>query len=340
MSNTLFVTTQGAYLRKVGETVVVKSEDTTLATVPFHHLVGVVCFGNVSVSPYLMHALADRGVSISLMSERGRFLARVEGKASGNVLLRREQYRRADDPAMRLALARACIAGKLVNARGCLRRFARDHTESDKAAALATAADSIHATLNNLMSATTVDEARGHEGDGSATWFANFDNALHGQPAEFSFERRSRRPPLNRTNALLSFGYSLLMHDCASALQAVGLDPAVGFLHTDRPGRLSLALDLMEEFRPVVVDRLVISMINQRQLKPADFMVEDSGAATMSDESRKQFLTAWQKRKREEFVHPYTKEKTTYGLLPLLQARLLARVLRGDLDAYPPFTMR
>jgi len=340
MGNTLYVNTQGARLRKEGETIVVEAEKEKLASVPLLHLDGVVCFGNVSTTPFLLHACAEAGVSVSFMSEYGRFLARVEGPVSGNVLLRREQYRRADDQASCLHYARAFVTGKLANYRACLRRFARDHTEPEKSSHLSSAADAIQATLNNLDSAMSVDEARGHEGEGSSLWFAAFDDALHGDPGEFRFERRSRRPPLNRANALLSFGYSLLTHECASALQAVGLDPAVGFLHVDRPGRLSLALDLMEEFRPTFVDRFVVSLINQKQIKAEGFKVEEGGAIIMDADARKQFLTSWQKRKQEELVHPFTQEKTTLGLMPFIQARLLARVLRGDLKVYPPFSMR
>ena len=340
MSNTLYVTTQGAYLRKEGETVVVKADNQALATVPLHHLEGVVCFGNVSASPFLLHACAERGIGVAFMSENGRFLARVEGPVSGNVLLRREQYRQADNPAKSIALASAFVVGKLANYRACLRRFARDHTDPAKAAVLTAAATEMQSTLSSLPTAASVDSARGHEGEGSAIWFAAFDNALHGDPGEFQFEKRSRRPPLNRTNAMLSFGYSLLAHECASALQAVGLDPAVGFLHTDRPGRSSLALDLMEELRPVMVDRFVVALINQRQVKPGDFVVEDSGAVTMSVDMRKAFLAGWQKRKREEVTHPFIGQKTTLGMIPVLQARLMARVLRGDLASYPPYAIR
>jgi CRISPR-associated protein Cas1 len=340
VNNTLYVTTQGARLRKQGETIVVEAEGERLAAVPLHHLDGVLCFGNVSATPFLLHACAEAGVSVSFMSEYGRFLARVEGPISGNVLLRREQYRRADDASACLEFALAFVTGKLANCRACLRRFSRDHTEPEKSERLSATADGIQATLNNLGAAAAVDEARGHEGEGASLWFAAFDDALHGDPGEFRFERRSRRPPLNRTNALLSFGYSLLTHECSSALQAVGLDPAVGFLHVDRPGRLSLALDLMEEFRPAFVDRFVVSLINQRQMKPDGFQEEEGGAVVMTQDTRKQFLSAWQRRKREEIVHPFTQEKTTLGLVPFIQARLLARVLRGDLKVYPPFSVR
>lgn len=340
MKNTLYVTTQGAYLRKQGETVVVEAENEKLATVPLHLLEGVVCFGNVSTSPFLLSACAGHGVSVAFMSWNGRFMARVEGPVSGNVLLRREQYRRADDPEACLGLARAFVTGKLANYRACLRRFARDHPDSDNATALKAAAKSVQATLVNLNSARSVDGARGHEGDGSSLWFKAFDHALHSDREEFRFEKRTRRPPRNRTNALLSFGYSLLTHDCASALQAAGLDPAVGYLHVDRPGRLSLALDLMEELRPVFVDRFVVSLINQKQVKPTDFEFDEGGGVTMKDSARKRLLSAWQKRKREEVTHPFTSERVSLGLLPFVQARLLARVLRGDLTVYPPYAVR
>jgi len=339
-ANTLYVTTQGCYVRKDHQTVVVSEGEQTLFCAPLHALDGIICFGNVGVSPFLMHACAEQGIAVSFLSENGKFLARVEGPASGNVLLRREQYRRADDPIACRELARACVGGKLANYRTCLRRFAREHTESEKSASLDASAERLRACLRSLPGAGTVAEIRGREGEGSAEWFSVFDAMLHGDPEAFSFEKRSRRPPRNPVNALLSFLYSLLLSDCSSALQAVGLDPAVGFLHTDRPGRLSLALDLMEEFRPVLADRFAIALINQRQIRGAGFSKQETGAVVMDEETRKAVLVAWPKRKKEEITHPFTGEKTRLGLLPLVQARLLARSMRGDLEVYPPFTLR
>jgi len=338
--NTLYVTTQGAYVSKDHETIVVKAEEKQLIAVPMLAIGSLVCFGRVSVSPFLLGACAERGIGISYLTENGRFLARVEGEISGNVLLRREQYRKADDPNAAREFARAFVAGKLANYRASLRRYAREHTEPDKTQRLTFAAQSVQATLDNLPSAQSVDEVRGHEGEGSAAYFSAFDSAIHGEPGDFAFEKRSRRPPLNNLNALLSFLYVLVTHDCASALQAVGLDPAVGFLHTDRPGRASLALDLVEEFRPIWADRLALSLINLKQIKTTGFSRTDSGAVNMDDETRKAVLVAYQKRKQEEVTHPFTEEKQTTGLLPHLQARLLARAIRGELDAYPPYVLK
>jgi CRISPR-associated protein Cas1 len=338
--NTLYVTTQGAYVSKDHETIVVKADEKQLIAVPMLAIGSLVCFGRVSVSPFLLGACAERGIGISYLTENGRFLARVEGEISGNVLLRREQYRKADDPSAAREFARAFVAGKLANYRASLRRYAREHTEPDKTQRLTVAAQSVQATLDNLPSAQTVDEVRGHEGEGSAAYFGAFDSAIHGPLGDFAFEKRSRRPPLNNLNALLSFLYVLVTHDCASALQAVGLDPAVGFLHADRPGRASLALDLVEEFRPIWADRLVLSLINLKQIKPTGFSKTDGGAVNMDDETRKAVLVAYQKRKQEEVTHPFTGEKQTTGLLPHLQARLLARAIRGELDAYPPYVLK
>jgi CRISPR-associated protein Cas1 len=335
--NTLFVTTQGAYLAKEGETVVVKVEKEIRLRIPVHTIGGIVCFGNVSCSPFLMGFCAENGVGISFLSERGRFLARVQGPVSGNVLLRREQYRRADDPCASADVARTILTGKIANSRTVLQRALRDHADKMAADEVSYAVKRLGNHLDLLNQVQTLDALRGCEGDAAHCYFSVFDHLIISQKESFSFQERNRRPPLDNVNCLLSFLYTLLVHDIRSALESVGLDPAVGFLHRDRPGRPSLALDLMEEFRPFLADRLVLSLINLRQVQEKGFDKSDSGAVLMNDETRKKVLVAYQERKQEEIVHPFLDEKVTIGLLFHTQALLLARYLRGDIDGYPPF---
>lgn len=338
--NTLFVTTQGAYLRKQGEALVVRVEKKDVFRVPLINLDGVVCFGRITVSPFLMGACGDAGVAVSLMTERGRFLAAVNGFTRGNVLLRREQYRKADDPDAAAAAARSCVVGKLANYRTLIRRAAREAKDADTENRLTTAARRIDRTVKRLARPAELDVVRGIEGDGSRVYFSVFDDLIRRDDPEFRFTVRSRRPPKNNVNALLSFCYALLSHDLRSACEAVGLDAAVGCLHRDRPGRPGLALDLMEEFRPAIADRVVLSLINRRQVKPSGFEREPTGGVRMNDATRRVVLTEYQKRKQEEVTHPFLDEKMSLGLVPHIQARLYARVLRGDLDAYPPFAWR
>jgi CRISPR-associated protein Cas1 len=335
--NTLFVTTQGAYLAKEGETVVVKVENDIRLRVPVHTLGGIVCFGQVSCSPYLMGFCAERGVAISFLTEYGKFLARVQGPVSGNVLLRREQYRKADDPDSSTDIARFVLTGKIANSRTVLQRTLRDHGEKIDDESLRQTVSYLSRCLVALDRADSLDAVRGIEGDAAHNYFSVFDHLIVAQKDTFSFSERNRRPPLDNVNCLLSFLYTLLVHDVRSALESVGLDPAVGFLHRDRPGRPSLALDLMEEFRPVFADRLALSLINLRQVQEKDFKKMESGAVLMNDGARKTVLVAYQERKQEEIVHPFLDEKVTIGLLFHVQALLLARYLRGDLDGYPPF---
>jgi CRISP-associated protein Cas1 len=335
--NTLFVTTQGAYLSKEGETVVVKVEKEIRLRVPIHTLGGIVCFGNVLCSPFLMGFCAERDVAVSFLSEHGRFLARVQGPVSGNVLLRREQYRRADDMDMSARIARSILTGKVANSRTVLRRALRDHPEKVDNTSLEDAAGKLGHSLENIQSGLPLDTLRGIEGESAHTYFGVFDHLIVSQKDGFSFRERNRRPPLDRVNCLLSFIYTLLMHDVRSALESVGLDPAVGFLHRDRPGRPGLALDMMEEFRPFLADRLTLSLINLNQVKEKGFTQSESGAVLMDDETRKAVLVAYQNRKQEEIYHPFIEEKVSIGLLFFIQALLLARFLRGDLDGYPPF---
>jgi len=335
--NTLFVTTQHAYLHKEGESVVVKVNGENRLRIPVHTLDGIVCFGAVSISPFLMFHCASSNVTISFMSEHGKFLARIHGPITGNVLLRREQYRMADLPEQASKIATNLLLGKLANSRAVLRRTIRDHTNRMDTKALQTAEMRLTGYLKQLKRNCSLDELRGIEGDAASVYFGVFDCLIMAQREEFNFKSRNRRPPLDPVNALISFVYTLLVHDCRSALEGVGLDPYVGYLHVDRPGRPSLALDIMEEFRSFLADRLVLSLINRRQINIKDFRKSESGAILLNDEGRKKVLVAWQKRKQDELTHPFTNEKIKTGLLTHMQARLLSRHLRGDLDGYPPF---
>ncbi len=334
--NVLYVTTQGAYLAKDGETVAVRVEQETRLQLPVHTLEGIVCFGQVSMSPALMGFCAEKGVGVSFLTEHGRFLARVHGPVSGNVLLRRTQYRLADDPAASGAMAQAILLAKIANSRTVILRAAREHPAQSLDAAAVQLAQSLRLAENEA----NLESLRGLEGDAAHSYFSAFNDQIVAQQADFTFHERSRRPPLDNVNALLSFVYVLLAHDVVSALETVGLDPAVGFLHRDRPGRSGLALDLMEEFRPVLADRLVLSLINRRQVSPSGFTRSESGGIRMDDDTRKIVLVAWQQRKQEEMQHPFLGERIPLGLLPYVQALLLARCLRGDLDAYPAFFWR
>lgn len=338
--NTLYVTTQGAYLSKDGDAVVVRVENERRLRVPLHHLGSIVCFGRITCSPWLMAKCAEVGMSISFLTEHGRFLARVEGPIRGNVLLRREQYRRADAMEAAAAIARNIITAKIANARNVLLRGIRDYPESPGRTKLEAASARLGWSLSQVRIESDLDTIRGIEGEAASTYFEVFDHLITANRDAFTFRARSRRPPLDPINALLSFLYTLLMHDARSACEAVGLDPAVGFLHRDRPGRHGLALDLMEEFRPVLADRLALSLTNRQQVRPEGFRTMESGGVVMDDTTRKTVLIAYQKRKQAEVTHPFLGEKTSVGLLIQLQARLLARHLRGDLDAYPAFLWR
>lgn len=335
--NTLYVTTQGAYLAAEGETVLVRVEQETRLQVPLHMLEGIVCFGRVSCSPPLMGLCAERGVGISFLSEHGKFLARVQGPVSGNVLLRRQQYRMADEPSCSARMAQSFVTAKVANSRAVLMRALRDHPEASGVEEVKQAAGSLARSLVELQRELKLDRVRGMEGDAARVYFEVFDHLIVAQKEDFRFRERTRRPPMDKVNALLSFVYVLLTHDAISALEAVGLDPQVGFLHRDRPGRPGLALDLVEEFRPFLADRLVLSLINRKQVQGKGFVERETGGVVMDDETRKTVLVAYQERKREEITHPFLGEKTTVGMLVHLQALLLARHLRGDLDGYPAF---
>lgn len=335
--NTLFVTTQGAYLSKEGETIVVKVDNEVRLRAPVHTIGGIVCFGQISCSPFLMGFCAENGVAVSFLTEYGGFLAKVQGPVSGNVLLRREQYRQADNPDTSAAIARAVLTGKIANCRTVLQRGLRDHSDKIDAEAISQASQRLSGYLRRLSSGQPLDVLRGIEGESAYTYFNVFDHLVTSQKDDFRFHERSRRPPLDNVNCLLSFLYTIVMHDVRSALETVGLDPAVGFLHRDRPGRYGLALDLMEEFRPFFADRLALSLINLCQVQGSGFQRKESGAVLMDDDTRKTVLVAYQKRKQDEILHPFLKEKVMIGLLFHMQALLLARYLRGDMDNYPPF---
>ncbi len=338
--NTLFVTTQGTYLAKDGQAVLVRVQKETRLRVPLLNLDGIVCFGRVGCSPALMAACAEANVTISFLSEYGRFRAAVVGYSPGNVLLRREQYRQADDEAAAVQIARNCVAAKIANCRSVLLRGARDTGDGARQESLQAAAVVMARQLDDARNAKRLDQLRGIEGDAASTYFGIFQQLINTDDQAMQFTTRSRRPPLDRINSLLSFLYSMLTHDARSACEATGLDAAVGFLHRDRPGRPSLALDLIEEFRPFLADRLALSLINRRQVTAGGFTVSESRAVLMDDKTRKTVLTSYQKRKQDVIEHPFLSEKTSVGLLLHLQARLLARHLRGDLDAYPPFVWK
>lgn len=338
--NTLYVTTQGAYLSKEGETVLVSVDGQKRLQAPVHTLGGIVCFGRVMCSPFLMGFCAENNVSLSFLTEYGRFLARVQGPVSGNVLLRREQYRRADSPEFSAAMARFVLTGKIANARTVLQRVLRDHGDRIEQSSVEQGVASLGSALKRLETTEALDALRGVEGETARCYFGVFNHLITNQKDDFIFNERNRRPPLDNVNCLLSFVYTLLAHDVRSALEGVGLDPAVGFLHRDRPGRPGLALDMMEELRPFFADRLVLSLINLGQVNAKGFVKSETGAVTMADDTCKEVLVAYQKRKQDEILHPFLGEKVAVGILFHVQALLLARHLRGDLDGYPPFIWR
>lgn len=333
--NSLYITRQESYLHKERETIVVKHGGDKLGQFPALTVSNILCFGQVSVSPFLMGFCAEQGVGLAFYTEYGRFLARVHGKQSGNVLLRRAQYRWADDPERSLSIARLVIAAKIANSRSVLLREIRNHGANSL---LTDAADRLAVSLRRCRDSKTVDEARGVEGDAASCYFSVFNELLRG--SGFAFSGRVRRPTTDPVNALLSFAYSLITHECASALAGVGLDPYVGFLHRDRPGRSSLALDLLEEFRASWADRFVLTLINRRQVQLNDFVTEASGAVRLTDSARKSLLVDYQERKQVEVMHPYLQEQVPIGMLPHCQAMLLARHIRGDMEHYTPYLLR
>ena len=341
--NTLYVTLKDSYLRLDNDTLRVEVERETRLRVPLHHLQAVVCFGHIGLSAPLMHRLADAGITLVLLDDNGRFKARLEGAVSGNVLLRKAQHERAADSAFALGLARACVAGKIRNTRQVLLRGAREAKVADEAAALDRGGADLAASLRALPGATDLDMLRGLEGEAARQYFACLSKLVRADAREhFTMDGRTRRPPRDRFNALLSFLYAMWMNDCRSALEAAGLDPQVGYLHALRPGRAALALDLMEEFRPFA-DRLALTLINRVQLSADDFDVREGGAVSLQVDARKAVVVAYQERKQEAITHPLLKEPIALGLVPLVQARLMARAIRGEVGAdggecdYMPF---
>ena len=337
LGNVLYVTTPEAFLALDGETVVIKKDKKKAMRLPLHNLENIVCFNYAGVSPALMGACAARGIGLSFLKPSGRFLARVSGKVKGNVLLRKKQYALSDDREARVPIATSFLLGKIANCRKVIERARRDHSFLVDMHALQTTSTWLKNTLNVVRDCKTTDELIGYEGSAAKIYFRAFDQLILRQRQDFRFEGRTRRPPLDNMNSLLSYLYTLLTYDVASALEVAGLDPYVGFLHRDRPGRPSLALDIMEELRPVFADRLALTLVNRKQIQGKGFVRKESGGVLMSDETRKTVLTAWQERKRDTITHPYLKERMPFGLIPHTQATLLARTLRGDLDAYPPY---
>ena len=338
--NTLYVTTPETYLRLDNDTLRVQVQHETRLRVPLHHLSAVVCFGHINLSAPLMHLLADRGIALVLLDDNGRFKARLEGAVSGNVLLRQAQFQRVADPAFTLDMARASVAGKIKNTRQVLQRGAREAKAEDEANALARLADNLAASLRALPGEDSLDGVRGIEGEAARRYFSGLNLLVRAdQRAAFAMDGRTRRPPRDRLNALLSFLYAMWMNDCRSALEAAGLDPQVGFLHALRPGRASLALDLMEEFRPWA-DRLALTLINRGQLKAHDFVLREGGAVALQPDARKAVVVAYQERKKDDINHPLLAQSVPLGLVPLVQARLLARAMRDDGAPYVPFVAK
>lgn len=333
--NTLYINKQGSYVHKERETIVIKEGDIKLGQFPALNIANIFCFGQVSVSPFLMGYCAEQGIGLSFFTEYGRFLARVQGKTTGNVLLRREQYRWADDRAKYMSVARLMVAAKITNTRAVLQRELRNHGSNSE---LENVVKRLAFSAKGTAKAQTTGELLGIEGDAANVYFSLFGQLLRG--VSFTFGGRVRRPPTDPVNAMLSFAYALLTQECVSALAGVGLDPYVGFLHKDRPGRVSLALDLVEEFRTSWADRLVLTLLNRKQFRQKDFVTEASGAVRFTEDSKKAFLVAYQERKQVEITHPYLQEKISLGLLPHCQALLLARHLRGDLEYYPPYLVK
>lgn len=338
IQNTLYVMTPHAYAHLENSTLRVDVEREKKLQVPLHHLGGLVCFGDVMVSPALMHRLADEGKSLVLLDHSGRFKARLEGAVSGNILLRQAHHRVACDPAFGLEFARAVVVAKLKNSRTNLQRGARETADPDEAATISRSADNLAASVRAAVAADSLDALRGVEGEAARGYFAALNLIVKPQArASFSLNGRTRRPPLDRFNALISFLYAMLMNDCRSACEAVGLDAQLGFLHAVRPGRAALALDLQEEFRSVICDRLALTLINRGQITAADFDEREGGAVMLNEKGRRTVITAWQERKQEEIIHPLSENKIPIGLLPFIQARFIARTVRGEMEAYLPY---
>ncbi len=335
--NTLFITSEQAYLTLEGETVCVEIQRQKAGQFPLHTLESIVCFSHSGATPAFMGACAERGINLAFFSPFGKFLCRVTGESRGNVLLRKQQYRISDEEAASCKAAKNFILGKVFNCRWSIDRTLRDHGLRVDAEKCKRAIQFLSEAMDKIKTEENLDSLRGLEGEAASVYFGIFDKLILNQKEDFYFRGRNKRPPQDYMNTMLSFGYAILANDCAGALEGAGLDSYVGFMHRDRPGRKSLALDLMEELRPVLVDRFVLTLVNNRQMKKEHFIISESGAVRFTDTGKKKFLTAWQEHKREQLTHPYLNEKICWGLVPHVQALLLSRYLRGDLDGYPPF---
>lgn len=335
--NTLYVTSQDSYLLLDGENVVILDKDQELARIPLHNLEAIVSFGYRGASPALMGGCAGRNISLSFLTPQGKFLARVTGPVRGNVILRKKQYDVSQKEKECLGIAKNCISGKVYNSRWILERGIRDHSLQVDVEKMKRASGMLQQSLKTMEQCPDVSSLRGYEGEAASVYFGVFDQLILQQKKEFTFSTRNKRPPLDKVNALLSFVYTLLTGMTAAALETVGLDPYVGFMHTDRPGRVSLALDMMEELRPVLADRFVLTLINKKIVSGKDFTTKEDGAVILSDSARKRLLTEWQNKKKEVITHPFLEEKVEWGMIPFVQAMLLARFLREDIDQYPPF---
>jgi CRISP-associated protein Cas1 len=339
--NTLYITTPQAYAHLENDTLRIDVEREKKLAVPLHHLASVVCFGNIMVSPALMHRLAEEGKSLVLLDGNGRFKARLEGPTSGNVLLRQAQHNAVGESAQTLAMARSFIAGKLKNSRQILLRGARENADVTEQETLKRVGENLNASLRALANANDLDTMRGVEGEAARGYFGALNLLVKKDAREhFQMDGRSKRPPRDRMNALLSFLYSMITNDCRSAIESVGLDPQLGFLHAVRPGRAALALDLVEEFRAFIADRLALSLVNRGQIVAKDFEFREGGSVQLADDARRTLVVAFQERKQEEITHPLLEQKMPLGLVPLLQARFIARTLRGEMEGYVPFLVR
>ena len=337
LMNTVYISSPDRYLSLDGENLVISHNSSEVARIPLHNIERIMTFGYAGASPALMGKCAENGIELVFMKRNGHFLARVEGQKRGNVLLRRQQYRIADSQEQSLLIAKNIISAKLYNSRWVLERTIRDHSIRIDVDKFKRKSIFLQEATKRSFNSSDIDSLRGTEGEGASVYFSVFDDMILQQKNDFYFKTRNKRPPLDNVNALLSFAYSLATGMCSSALESVGLDPYVGFMHTDRPGRCSLALDLVEEFRAVMCDRFVITLINKRIINADDFNMREDGAVMLTENGRNNFISAWQKRKYEEIRHPFLKEKVEWGMLPYVQAMLLSRYIRGDLDSYPPF---
>jgi len=335
--NTLYITNPNAYLSRDGDNIVIKVDDNEVGRRPIHILESIVCFTYNGISPSLMKLCSTYRVSVCFANQYGSFSGRIQGKINGNVLLRRTQYRVADDEEKSLEISKVIILAKVVNSKKIVNRVLRDHKDKVDNVLLECIQVKLKDSIESIPNVKDYDSLRGIEGDSARTYFQSFNELILKQKEDFFFVGRNRRPPQDNVNALLSFAYTLIANEVASALETVGLDPYVGFFHTDRPGRVSLALDMMEELRAYLGDRFVLSIINRKQLDCNGFIKKENGGVLMTDDARKAFLEAWQKRKQEIIKHPFLKENIEIGLIPYAQAMLMARFLRGDLEAYPPF---